>query len=373
MMKYRLFAVLTAFLLLLSCLSVSVSAVDLQGVMDTLEFPDPADGQTLLYRIYTPDSIERHTETTGEGDDARTVTVYKNNADKTYGLLIWLHDEECRGSDNTAQISDDAKNGLIKAFLNNPSVNNEFIIVSPQCPDGKTWLSDGDASPLHAVIRWMKDFQNHNHLLDPARIFVGGISMGAEAGYSLIRMQKDTALPVSAAYLVGGTCEKNSSPDTYADTAVCAFVSSNDPSYPADDITSLADAVNAAGGSFSLSGYADMGHDIWGQAFREDAMLSKFMSVNAPKPAPSDPLPDDEPADTEAVTEEPADTSVPVPQETETETEETKPADEKQDPFTIGGVEITSALIAYVILISACVLAAILLISGLIKHNRSKA
>ena len=373
MMKYRLSAALTAFLLLLSCLSLTVSAVDLRGVMDAMVFPenesDLAEGQTALqYRLYIPDTVERHTETSGD-ETPRTVTTYRSTADKTYGLLIWLHDEDSCGSDNTSQIANDAKNGLINAFLNNSAVNGEFIILAPQCPAGKTWLSGGDDAPLDAVIRWIRNFQSHYHLFDPERIFVGGISMGAEAGYRLIRLQKNTALPVSAAYLIGGTCEKDSTAEDYKDTVVCAVVSSDDPAYPSDAVTALADAVNTAGGEFSLSGYEDMGHEIWGQAFREDALLSKFMSVNAPKSEPADdPIPDDTAADTEAVTAEPADTDAPEPEATET----TEPDDKTPEPFTIGGFAVTSALIAYVILAAACILAAILLISGLIRHNRSK-
>ncbi|MCQ2431214.1 MAG: dienelactone hydrolase family protein [Clostridia bacterium] len=373
MMKHKISAVLLCVFLALTFV-LSVSAVDLRGVMDAMQYPEnpAADAETpaLLYRIYLPASVEKHIETieaTEETPAARN-TTYTAPAGETYGLLLWLHDEDLRGDDNTAHIADDLKNGLINAFLNNAERSGQYIIIAPQCPAGTKW-TDQNGALLDQITAFVTDFCAKNPIIDTGRILVGGISMGAEAGYAMIAKQGTAgALPFAAAFLVSGTCGDNweQNKSAFQKTDIYAFVSDSDNLYSDEKVVSMAEAVNADGGHVSIARYADMGHEIWGQAFLEDAYIKQFMDTNAPAPKPVE----TEPVETEPVETEPAVTEAPAPVETEAPAE-TEAQENPQKIPSLGGIEITPALIAYVILAAACVIAVIMLISGLTKHNRN--
>ncbi len=352
------------FLLLCMAFILPAAAVDLRGVMESGIYPEivETDDETLQYRLYVPDTVTKYTESVGEGEDgtSHTVTTYHSTSGETYGLLLWLHDEDLRGDDNTAHIADDAKNGLLNAFLNHAERAKQFIIVAPQCPAGKTWA---DMLPL--VTAWVKDFQSQNHLLDEDRMFVAGISMGAAAGYTLI---EDPDFSVTAAFLVGGTCAAEVDAAAYQGTTVYAFISETDDAYSAAPVLAAAETVNQAGGSFLLANYADIGHEIWGQAFSDEALVAQFMNINAPAPADVTEPVVTEPVDTASETE-----SLPVEtQPVETAAPETTAAPEEPAAPSIAGIEITAEMIAYVIMAAACLLAVIWLFAGLAKHNRSR-
>ncbi len=377
---------LLVWLLLCVCvvpLSAAPNAVDLLNIMDAHMYRDEAISAdaVLPYRIYMPDAlspyfpkaadnaapVEAETDEAGNAVPEETPeTPVPPEELGSFGLLIWLHDEDQRGDDNVTHISDTAKNGLISTLLSDPARATDTIVVAPQCPQGTTW-TDNEGLLLDLLTSLLQ-----NHLLplgvDPARVFVGGISMGATAGYELIARQANAdSLQLAAAYLVAGSVDTTvSSEDAaapYKKTAIYAFLSENDPVTPAESVRTLADALIGYGCTFNYVVYPDIGHEIWHQAFMEASVLADFLAVNAPVPVTPEPA-ETEPAvplETEAVV---------LPAETEPVTEtppETAPVDKS---LTIGGFEITNAVIAYVILGAACVLAAVMLITGLVKNSK---
>ena len=91
--------------------------------------------------------------------------------------------------------------------------------------------------------------------------------------------------------------------------------------------------------------------------------MDAFLATNAPaaEVAPA-------PAESET---EPVDTDVPADDPVVTTPVETEPVtDEVQTPPSIGGVEITSGMIAYIIMAAACILSVVMLIMGLVKNNK---
>lgn len=391
--------VLPLIFVLISMLIVTAmptaAAVDLRGVMDAHAYQNTAISETafLPYRIYLPDAIaaafpksadnavfdipaDSDSDAAPAEDDEAVAEpvpdapVIEIPRDREYGLLIWLHDEDLRGDENSAQISNDAKNGLINAFLTTGTYAADYIILAPQCPQGTTW-TDNDNLYLKLLLDLVK-----NHVMqlpiDGERILIGGISMGATAGYELIAMQKtDGMIPISAAYLVAGTTdytvESDADAAVFAQTKVYAFLSENDTVTPPDSVRNLADKVNTGYENvqdFTYAVYPELGHEIWHQAFAEQALLEAFMATNAPAPEVTP-----APVETEAITEEPDapvvdDPIETVPVETDAVTEPV------QTPPSIAGVEITSEMIAYVIMAAACILSVVLLITGLVKNNK---
>lgn len=392
--KLRVLPLLFALILMMVVTALPVSAaVDLRGVMDAHAYQNTAISETaiLQYRVYLPDAIaaafpksadnvvwdipadENADETPAEGEDAVTEPVEDAPAieiprDREYGLLIWLHDEDLSGDDNVSQISNEAKNGLMNAFLTGTNAS-EYIILAPQCPRGTTWTENGNLY-LNLLLDLVK-----NHVMqlpiDENRILIGGISMGATAGYELIEMQVDAGMiPISAAYLVAGTTDFAVGSDleakVFETTKVYAFLSENDTVTPPDSVRNLADLVNTKYENvqdFTYAVYPELGHEIWHQAFAEQALMDAFLATNAPVEEP-------EPAPVESETE-PVDTDIPVDDPIVTAPVETEPVtDEVQTPPSIAGVEITSEMIAYVILAAAGIISVVLLITGLVKNNK---
>lgn len=390
--------VLPLIFVLISMLIVTAmptaAAVDLRGVMDAHAYQNTAISETafLPYRIYLPDAIaaafpksadnavfdipaDSDSDAAPAEDDevaaepVPDAPVIEIPRDREYGLLIWLHDEDLRGDDNSSHIANEAKNGLMNAFLSGTGAT-DYLILAPQCPQGTTW-NDNDQLYLRLLIDLIK-----NHIMqlpiDSDRILIGGISMGATAGYTMIGMQKNADMfPISAAYMVAGTTDYTvttaEDAAVFETTKVYAFLSENDSVTPPDSVRKLADTVNTGYDSvqdFTYAVYPELGHEIWHQAFAEQALLDAFMATNAPvidvTPAP---------IETEAITEEPDAPAVDDPIETApVETEAV--TDPVQTPPSIAGVEITSEMIAYVIMAAACILSVILLITGLVKNNK---
>lgn len=389
--KFGVLSLIFVLLLLFAVTAMPVSAaVDLRGVMDAHAYQNTAISETavLPYRVYLPDAIAAAFPQSADnvvedeapvdpdaapagGDAAVTEPAIEIPRDREYGLLIWLHDEDLCGDDNVSHISNDAKNGLINAFLTTGTYAADYIILAPQCPKGETWTDNGNLY-LNLLLDLVK-----NHIMqlpiDPERILIGGISMGATAGYELIEMQVDAGMPIkiSAAYLVAGTTDFTITNDleakVFETTKVYAFLSENDTVTPPDSVRALADKVNTGYEDvqdFTYAVYPELGHEIWHQAFAEQALMDAFMATNAPAPEVTP-----TPIETEAVTDTPELPAVEEPVETLPLV--TEPVtDEVQTPLSIAGVEITSEMIAYVIMAAACILSVILLIAGLVKNNK---
>ena len=396
-MKARMNRVLPLIFVLILTLTVTTlpvsAAIDLRGVMDAHAYQNTAISETAIlpYRVYLPDAIAAafpksadnvvpvedeapvdpdapvDEDTPTENAPADDAPVIEIPQDRKYGLLLWLHDEDLCGDDNVSHIANDAKNGLMNAFLTGNNAS-EYIILAPQCPKGTTWTANSNL-----YLSLLLDLvQNHIMQLpiDQNRILIGGISMGATAGYELIGLQvNDGMIPISAAYLVAGTTDFTITNDleakVFETTKVYAFLSENDTVTPPDSVRALADLVNTKYENvqdFTYAVYPELGHEIWHQAFAEQALMSAFLATNAPAEEP-------EPVETET---EPVDTDAPaVIEPVDTAPVETEPVtDEVQTPPSIGGVEITSGMIAYIIMAAACILSVVMLIMGLVKNNK---
>ncbi len=263
----RIISYLLCGVLLCALLAASTAAVDLRGFMTTEVYGENTS-TALPYRIYLPSSVEK----TAEG-------TYIGNTDADYALLIWLHDEDLRGEDGTAHISDDEKNGLLSACITDDYRAEDVIIVAPQCPRGETW--DSIAEPLNALLRSVKDGMETGGIYNEERVLLGGIGMGASYGYTLLSEQGEV-LPVAAAYLIGGTCDaKEKDYAAYGGTDIYAFISEGGL-YPTDGIRDLSSTISQKENStFTLTEYEGMGHEIWQSALAETAYLTAFLNTNA--------------------------------------------------------------------------------------------
>lgn len=134
-MCFRIKQIITAVSLLI--FSLSLNAQGKKPVKALVKYP---------YLIYFPEE-------------------YKSHPDSLFPVMIYLHGGSHRGNNLE----------LLKIWgppkLISEGKHFDFIVVSPQCPDNKLWISDNWFEPLFEDLR-------HQYRIDTSKIFVTGISMG---------------------------------------------------------------------------------------------------------------------------------------------------------------------------------------------------
>ena len=369
--KTRISAALFSVLLLVTSLlfAFPASAVDLLGVMTAEVFAETeGEENTLRYRIYSPQTLSAQA------------------AENGCGILVFLHDEDCRGDDNVDHISDSAKTALLSAVLNDDTLNQSMLIIAPQCPSDSGWTSD-NGRQLDLVSDLVRALCA-NMKIDASRIGIVGVSDGASGAYALLARQNDAdAVVFSAAFLAAGTCVDPDAVDAYAKTKIFAVTSDDDPVTPSRSVDQFIASMDGRD-SVVYSRYTGAGHEVWVHAFTDETLVSPFLTALKPYEAPAEEVPDAseapdkaEPVGTEAPGQaEHDETPVEAPSQNAPDggvgTQSVSGAADGNDAPgktaslpKIGNTEVTAPFVASVLLITACVLAAVFLFTGLFKNN----
>ena len=96
---------------------------------------------------------------------------YETNSGRRWPLIFFLHGAGERGSDVWMV----AKHGPPK--VDTRMTNFPFIVVSPQCPDGKIWSND--------LLLALLDDVEKQYAVDLHRVYLTGLSMGGYGAWSL--------------------------------------------------------------------------------------------------------------------------------------------------------------------------------------------
>ena len=96
-------------------------------------------------------------------------------------LVLYLHGSGERGDDNRAQTK---KNSIMQTLLNEENLQKyPCIILAPQCPADRGW----DTEQLMALLETFRA----NSPMDPARIYITGLSMGGYAAWEMLAAYPD--------------------------------------------------------------------------------------------------------------------------------------------------------------------------------------
>jgi len=213
------------------------------------------DGRTLPYRLLVPEHYDKT---------------------KKYPVVLFFHGwGEC-GTDNIIQLRNGAKN------FDTPENREKFpcFVVVPQCPKDQRWVTmlwyipSGKQSPeptpvLQLALKCL-DEVIANYSIDPARLYVAGLSMGGFAVWDCItRFPKRFA----AAIAVCGGGDESTVTAAVAQVPVWAFHSSDDPTVPVIRSRHMVEAMTKAGGHPRYTEYQGLGHDAWTKAYAEPALF----------------------------------------------------------------------------------------------------
>lgn len=181
---------------------------------------------------------------------------YEEEPAKTWPLILFLHGMGERGSD-LALVK---RHGIAKLVESRPSF--PFITVSPQCPAESWWAHH--LADLAALL----DEVTSTYAVDPRRVYLTGLSMGAFGGWHLLTEYPDR---FAAAILICGghtrylDLEKRAA--RVKQVPLWIFHGDADPVVPVAASQQIVDTLQAVGGLVRFTVYPGVGHDAWTQTY----------------------------------------------------------------------------------------------------------
>jgi predicted peptidase len=202
-----------------------------------------------------------------------------------YPLVIFLHGAGERGNDNLSQLK------YFPTWMAEPSARKAHpcFVLAPQCRDEQKWV-DVDWSKIEstpqsptptvdmlAVIAAIEDTLQREPI-DPARIYLTGLSMGGYGSWDLAARMPDrfaAVLPICGGG-DGATAAK------IKDLPIWCFHGDADTAVRVERSRTMIEALRAAGGAPKYSELAGVGHDSWTPAYRDPDVLAWLFAQKKP-------------------------------------------------------------------------------------------
>jgi predicted peptidase len=182
-------------------------------------------------------------------------------------LVLFLHGSGERGDDLEA-VKREGLPRLVERDGDFP-----FVVVSPQCPAGEAWYRY--PRTLVALLDRLLESQP----VDPARVYLTGISMGGYGTWGLAARHPRRFAAIVP--ICGGGLRTDGFPERIAalrEVPVWAFHGALDDSVAPEESQRLVDALRTRGGDVRFTLYPDLGHDCWTRAYGESALYAWMLS-----------------------------------------------------------------------------------------------
>lgn len=186
-------------------------------------------------------------------------------AGKAWPLVLFLHGSGERGTD----LSILARQGLPKLAQTR---HLPFILVAPQIPEGEVWSAD-------ALKALLDDLQSTLRV-DPDRVYLTGLSMGAFGAWDLAISQPDRF--AAMAVVSGGgnpveVCKLKSVP-------VWIVHGRKDDVIPVSWAEEMGRRLERCAGNVKVTVHPDAGHDAWTRTYEDPAFLDWLLVQRRRKP-----------------------------------------------------------------------------------------
>jgi predicted peptidase len=196
---------------------------------------------------------------------------YNDDKEKSWPLMLFLHGAGERGKD-ISKVTVHGPPKLVKEKADFP-----FILVSPQCPAGQTWSDDVLLALLEEVIK--------KHRVDPARVYLTGLSMGGYATWSLGTKYPDRFAAI-APICGGGDILPILLPGKQAALKrlpVWAFHGAKDSLVPLAESERMVNALKKAGNeNVKLTVYPEADHDSWTETYKNQELFDWMLQQKSP-------------------------------------------------------------------------------------------
>ena len=189
---------------------------------------------------------------------------FRHGNGRSWPLLLNLHGSGERGDDLQLLY----RTGLPTAIAE--GMHLPFIVVSPQCPEGRGWNSA-------QLLKLLDELEERYPV---SCVVATGYSMG---GFGSWRLAETAPHRLAAIAPICGGGEPSNA-EKLVNLPVWAFHGARDKAVSREHSQRMVDAVNAAGGDAKLTLYADKGHGIWDSIFR-DQRLYDWLQQNCERKA----------------------------------------------------------------------------------------
>lgn len=213
---------------------------------------------------------------------------------QSYPLVLFLHGAGSRGNDNVGQFN---QPGPLEFVSDSAAAKYPAFMVLPQCPSNQQWvdtpwskgsyvLGDVPESNEMKMVIEILDALAKEFSIDPKRVYVSGISMGAFGTWDILTRYPErfaAAVPMSG----GGS---PSTSDRIKAIPIWNFHGSRDSTVPVEASREIVAALEAKNGIIRYTEYPE-GHGGWTKQYRTaglvDWMFSQVRGEVGP-PFPSD-------------------------------------------------------------------------------------
>ena len=230
----------------------------------SVSIAEGSESVEFRYRLLRPASV------VGDGRDGQR-----------YPLVLFLHGAGERGNDNLKQLK------YLPTWLADPALRKRHpcFVLAPQCRMDERWVdvswADEKSTPqpttstvdLAAATKALEETLVRE-AVDPARIYLTGLSMGGFGTWDLAARMPDrfaAILPVC-----GGGDDRVAG--RIAALPIWCFHGDADKAVPVDRSRTMIAAVKAAGGRPIYSELPGVGHDSWTPAYRDGFVLDWLFS-----------------------------------------------------------------------------------------------
>jgi len=171
-----------------------------------------------------------------------------------FPLLLFLHGSGERGDDLEL-----VKKHGPPSFLDD-TTNFQFMVISPQCPEGETW------SPprLAGLIRELTSIA----MVDKSRIYVSGLSMGGQGTWDFAMAYPNTVAAIAP------ICGKGDPTQACVlkDIPIWVFHGAKDEVVPNSFSDEMVEALNDCDAYVKYTLYPDVDHFSWVPAYKDPAL-----------------------------------------------------------------------------------------------------
>ncbi|HEV8578692.1 MAG TPA: PHB depolymerase family esterase [Thermoanaerobaculia bacterium] len=186
-----------------------------------------------------------------------------DDAGKTWPLVLFLHGSGERGP----ELDHLAQQGLPKLTAKR---SFPFILVAPQVPAGEVWSTD--------VLTALLDDLQSRLRIDPDRVYLTGLSMGAFGAWDLAISAPDRFAALVVISGGGNPVEVC----RLKDVPVWIVHGRKDDVIPVSWAEELGRRLERCSGRVKVTIYPDAGHDAWSRTYEDPAFYDWLMAQRRP-------------------------------------------------------------------------------------------
>ncbi len=236
---YKYLSVLVLIVLFSGCSSMTKKQSIQTGQHPCLLDKTIEQSVTCDYLLYLPDD-------------------YSSKGEK-WPMILFLHGAGERG-DDLEKVKVHGPPKLIEAGQELP-----FIVVSPQCPEGRIWSNE-------VLIALVDDIVEHYNV-DEDRIYLTGLSMGGFGTWSLSSAYPERFAAIAP--ICGGGMIIMSWP--LKDMPVWVFHGAKDQTVPIEESERMVKALKKRGNDVLFTVYPDANHDSWTETYDNPKLFEWFL------------------------------------------------------------------------------------------------